>query len=197
MNDDILKELAAQLCAALHKRRAMINACSGRFPKKQLFLALNKCKPVLERRFGGPVTSRWSVGKKEKPPEALILEYLVDYGICRYSIPQAIRQPKQSKPELQAGQYYEILLAVESELGDDHEVTRDFLKLLDVKSRIKCLVFRKRPDEQKTLRLYERIEWIVSHHNLRNPEEQFLLVGLPKAKTATLIDDIEFRCITD
>ena len=31
----------------------------------------------------------------------------------------------------------------ESELGNDIEVARDFLKLLDVRSRVKCLLFRK------------------------------------------------------
>lgn len=195
MMNDTLKQLATRLSAELYKRRLKIMGVSGRFPKRQLFLALNECKPILEQKFGEPVTSRWSVGKKKKPRETKILEYLVDYGICRYSIPQAIRQHKSDKPELQDGQFYEILLSVESELGDDDEVLRDFLKLLDIKSRIKCLVFYKRPNELKAKALYERINWVISHHNAYNPEEGFLFVGLPKPKVAKLTNDIELRCI--
>lgn len=195
----ILKQLATKLRAELYKRHPKIIGQSGRFPKRQLFLAFNECKPILEEKFGGPVTSRWSVGKKWKPKETKILEYLVDYGICRYSIPEAIRQHKadKPKPELQDTQFYEILLGVESELGNDDEVLRDFLKLLDIKSRIKCLVFYRRSDDHKAEALYERINWVVSHHNSFDSEEGFLFVGLPKPEKATLTDDIEFKCLKD
>ena len=197
--DATLKLLAMQLREQLCKRRSDIVVCKGRFPKRQLFLALNECRSIFAERFGGPVTSRWSVGKKWKPRKTKILEYLVDYGICRYSIPQAIRQRKQDKPkpELQEAQFYEILLGVESELGNDDEVLRDFLKLLDIKSRIKCLVFYKRASEAKAIALFDRINWVISHHRSFDSEEGFLLVGLPKPKTATLVDDIGFWSIKD
>ena|SRR5437016_762185 len=196
-NEDLLARVAQQLQRGLIKRRAEINACDGRFPKRQLFLALNGCKPLLSETFGSPVTSRWSVAKRKTPSDTLILEYLVDYGICRYSIPQAIRQPKRGPAELNSEQKYEILLAAESELGNDVEVARDFLKLLDVKSQLKCLIFRKRPTHAKTKCLHDRLNWVLSHHKCFNSKDAILLVGLPRAKTARLDNDIDFRRVTD
>ena len=196
-NEDLLARVAQQLQRGLIKRRAEINACDGRFPKRQLFLALNGCKRLLSETFGSPVTSRWSVAKRKTPSDILILEYLVDYGISRYSIPQAIRQPKRGSAELNSEQKYEILLAAESELGNDVEVARDFLKLLDVKSQLKCLIFRKRATHAKTKRLHDRLNWVLSHHKCFNSKDAILFVGLPRAKTARLDNDIDFRRVTD
>src|SRR5207253_5634681 len=124
----------------LHSRKTKIVGKRGRFPKRQLFLALNDSKRIFGSHFGCPVTARWSVGKRKQPTDTLILEYLVDYGICRFSIPQAIGQKKRRKASLSANQKYEILLAAESELGNDTEVVRDLLKLIDVKARLRCLI---------------------------------------------------------
>jgi hypothetical protein len=194
---EILKKIALQLAIELQKQKARIIGQAGRFPKRQLFIAFNGCKNIFEEEFGSPVTSRWSVGKKSSAQETKILEYMVDYSICRFSIPQGIRQPKTGKDELQEGQNYEMLLAVESELGDEHEVMRDFLKLLDIKSRIKCLVYYRCKRKSRDERLCERINWVLSHHANFDPEESILFVGLPKPKNATLTDDIEFRCVID
>ena len=197
MNNEILKRIAEQLATELYKRKSAIIGNAGRFPKRQLFLSLNGCKKILEEEFGGPVASRWSVGKKPTAQVRKTLEYLVDYSISRFSIPQAIRQPKLGKSELQEGQNYEMLLAVESELGDNHEVMRDFLKLLDIKSRIKCLVYYSRIRQKSSEQFCERVNWVLSHHNNFDLTESILLVGLPKPKRARLTDDIEFRCIVD
>jgi hypothetical protein len=197
MNVELLRKVAQQLAIELQKRKSKIVGQAGRFPKRQLFIALNGCKNIFEEEFGSPVTSRWSVGKKPTAQEIKILEYLVDYSLCRFSIPQAIRQPKPGKNELQEGQNYEMLLAVESELGDEPEVMRDFLKLLDIKSRIKCLVYYRCKRKVRDERLCERINWVLSHHVNFDPNESILLVGLPQPKKARLTDDIEFRCIID
>jgi|ERR1017187_973078 hypothetical protein len=197
MNIEILKQIAQQLATELHRRKSAIIGLTGRFPKRQLFLSFNTCKTILEEAFGGPVTSRWAAGRKFTAQETKILEYLVDYSICRFSIPQAIRQPKRNTAELQEGQSYEMLLAVESELGNDHEVMRDFLKLLDIKSRVKCLVYYRRIREANDERFSQRVNWVLSHHTNFDPNESILLVGLPQPKNARLTDDIEFRCVID
>jgi hypothetical protein len=193
VTNHFIEVVAATIRNELRCRASTIRASSGRFPKRQLFLALNKARRVFELEVGGPVTSRWSVGNREKLRKTLVLEYLLDYGICRFSIPQAIRQQKAGFRELEPNEKYEILLAVESELGDDSEVVRDLLKLLDVKTRLRCLVFRKRPRVGQ--RLLERIEWTLSHHAHYNPREPLLLMGLPPTKTQDFAEGVEFTLI--
>jgi len=95
--------------------------------------------------------------------------------------------------ELKPNERYEILLAVESELGDDTEVARDLLKLLDVKSRVRCLVFRKRPRVGE--RLLQRIDWTLSHHGQYEPNDPLLLVALPTPKPKNFADSVEFSLI--
>ena len=117
----------------------------------------------------------------------------MDYGICRHSIPQAIRQPKEKLPELTENQKYRMLVAVESELGNDTEVARDFLKLLDVKAVVKCLIFRKRKNHAP---LYSRLSWALAHHAACDADESILLVGLPRARDAMLTaEEFEIRCV--
>src|SRR5260370_25501771 len=193
MTRRFLVEFAVIVRKGLHKRKTKIVGRPGRFPKRQLFLALNDSMRIFRSHFRCPVTSRWSVGKRKEPSDTLILEYLVDYGICRFSIPQAIRQEKPGRAALKSNQKYEMLLAVESELGDDAEVARDLLKLLDVKARLRCLVFRKRIRHQK--RLDNRILWTCAHHSRCERGDPLVLVGLPAAKDDDFADQIEFRLL--
>lgn len=207
MDRPLLSSIFARFRSGLERRRSAVNAATGRFPKRQIFLAFNDCKPWLSDHFGCPVTSRWSVGRSASPndvaaecgdahsngSDTLVIEYLVDYGICRHSIPQAIRQPKEKLPDLAQDQKYRMLLAVESELGDDTEVARDFLKLLDVKAVVKCLIFRKRKDHAA---LYSRLSWTLAHHAACDPAESIMLVGLPRARDAVLtIEEFEIKCV--
>ena len=101
--------------------------------------------------------SRWSVGIKPDG-HTQIIEYLVDYSISILSIPQTVQQLKKAQKELQECQYFELLLTVESELGNDDDVTRDFLKFLDVKSKMRLLVFKIR-NSAKQMELNRRLEW--------------------------------------
>lgn len=207
MDREFLRLFFERLRSGLERQKSKINEAPGRFPKRQIFLALNDCRSLFQKRYECEVTSRWSVGKKEGElaegcedsgyasgaNDTLILEYLVDYGICRHSIPQAIRQPKNRFQELTEGQKYRMLLAVESEMGTDDEVARDFLKLLDVKAPVKCLIFRKRKSH---VALYERLSWVMAHHQAYDENESILVVGLPTARSATLTaDEFEARCV--
>lgn len=175
----------------LLRRSAVISQSTGRFPKKQIFLALDACKPEFATKFTGPVWSRWS-GIKRKPSDTKVLEYLLDYSISRHTIPQAIRQAKANKPELTDAEKYGLLLAVESELDDDPSVARDFLKLLDVKALVKLLLFRKRRDQPA---LYTRLNWVMAHHASYEPAESILLIGLPGPRAADLGAKLEVRCV--
>jgi hypothetical protein len=193
MTRRFLVEFAAIVRKGLHKRKTKIVGKRGRFPKRQLFLALNDSMGIFRSHFRCRVTSRWSVGKRKQPRDTLVLEYLVDYGICRFSIPQAIRQEKPGRATLKPNEKYEILLAVESELGNDAEVARDLLKLLDVKARLRCLVFRKRFRYGK--RLDDRILWTCAHHARCDRADPLLLVGLPIAEDDDFADQIDFRLL--
>ena len=194
MRNSFLAELAEIIRLGLNRRKTKIIGHVGRFPKRQLFLALNDTRKLFESHFRCPVTSRWSVGRKKAVPQkTLVLEYLVDYGICRFSIPQAIRQKRQGRRDLRPNQSYEILLAAESELGNDNEVARDLLKLLDVRSRIRCLIFMNRPRVKQ--RLYRRIEWVLAHHAHYKPRDPLLLVGISPAKNENFVDEIDFSIV--
>ena len=192
MDLPLLTELFNAFRMDLEGRRPRINQAPGRFPKREVFLALAACKCVLTERFSCPVRSRWSVGILSTPSDTDVIEYMVDYSISRLSIPQAIRQSKEKLPELVGDQKYGMLLAVESELGNDVEVARDFLKLLDFKAPIKWLIFRKRRNHEE---LYVRLSWVLSHHLTYDANDSILLIGLPKARTANLLDDIEVKCV--
>lgn len=196
MNREFLRQFFNAFQAALEKRRPEIAVATGRFPKQHIFLALNDCKELFRQTYNCPVTSRWSVGEgvgDSRRPDTQVLEYLVDYGICRHSIPQALRQPKIGLQELGADEKYRMLLAVESEMGDDTEVARDFLKLLDVKAPVKFLIYKRR---KSYAALYERLSWVLKHHGAHDEAESILLVGVPKPKDATLaVDEFEVKCV--
>jgi hypothetical protein len=193
MDRALLQEFRDAFFDKITRKRPVINSAPGRFPKKELFLTLNGCKEFFATKYGCEVRSRWSVGKSDEPRDTEIIEFLVDYSISRFSIPQAIRQPKPKLTELVGEQKYGMLLAVESELGDETEVARDFLKLLDVKAPVKLLFHR---GNMKLDSLYARLTWVLSHHCCYDPEESILLIGLPVAQTAALVaDEFVVRCV--
>lgn len=163
---------------------------SGRFPKRQLFIALNKCKAVFPEFEKTKLKARWSVGKKHDTATQII-EYLVDYSISTFSIPQTIKQLKEAQKKLRASDSFELLLTVESELGNDDEVARDFLKLLDVKSKMRLLVFKIRTAEKQS-ELNQRLEWVISHHAKYDDTAPTLLMAIPYSPKADFADLIRF-----
>ena len=143
----------------------------GRRPSTKMICAqlTSHLRPVLEGQFGGPVYRRYS-GCPEEPARSYsktpgkvfrVLEYLWDFSLSRYAIPQAIGDPR-AEPMAQ-GQF-ELLLVGESELGTQTEICRDLLKLLEARTRVRCLVHREpaRPRDQR--RLEARIIQTMQNH---------------------------------
>jgi hypothetical protein len=157
----------------------------------QIFIALNGCRALFAGGSASRPKSRWAVGKKVKPKGTQVLEYLLDYSISNFAIPQAIAQTKQNAPKLLASERYHLLLTVESELGDNNEVARDFLKLLDVRSRFRCLIFaRRRKTNQSALNT--QLQWVISHHGSFDPDIPILFIAIPRYPQANFIDKIQF-----
>lgn len=146
----------------------------------EIYGALKKVRSLVSARFGGDVKCRY----KGCPPVAngkaggrplKVLEYLWDFSFSRFDIPRAIEQ----YGTLPAGQQYELLFVAESELGSSHEVCRDLLKLLEARSRIKCLVYKQCRRSPKREELHSRMVRVLRNHAYFDAtSEDWLFVGL-------------------
>jgi len=123
-------------------------AGTGRPSTKSICESLTKARPVIEAWKGGPIIRRYS-GCPEGPTQSYRksggrefkpLEYLWDFSLSRYAIPQAIEDPKAT--QIGKGKF-ELLFVAESELGNPNEVCRDLLKLLEARTKVRCLVYRR------------------------------------------------------
>jgi hypothetical protein len=122
-----------------------------RLNTRALCAALAAVEPVLQQEIGGPVYRRYE-GCVNKDGASLrldgtpfkVLEYLWDFSISRFSVPQAIEDP-HALP-LNGGQF-DLLFAAESELGTPTEACRDLLKLVLGRATVRCLVY-KLPERQ-------------------------------------------------
>jgi hypothetical protein len=83
---------------------------------------------------------------------------------------------------------YEVLLAAESERGNSRRlddtyrmVLYDFVKLIDIKARVKVMVYRvpKRQKEQAFHDLHGGFTEILRRHRGYDRNEQWLFVGIP------------------
>ena len=148
-----MKPLVPQLAAALHPHMlALTPTAGGRPSTKAILEALTKARPVIENWCGGPVVRRYSgcpegsaKSYRKSGREFRVLEYLWDFSLSRYAIPQAIEDPRAKA--LDNGKF-ELLLVGESELGTSNEICRDLLKLLEARTSLRCLVYR-RPRRQR------------------------------------------------
>jgi hypothetical protein len=142
--DPIIVELGRALRPSLARLRA---TPKGRLATNEICEALASVEPVLERRFGGPVYRRYEGCANKGDAASLrrdgtpfkVLEYLWDFSISRFSVPQAIEDP--NAPPLNRG-HFELLFAAESELGTATEVCRDLLKLVLGRATIRCLLYQ-------------------------------------------------------
>lgn len=114
-----------------------------------------------------PIVWRYSGCEKgTKPCQRLdgrsfkVLEYLLDFSVSRFAIPQAIEDPS-AQPI--AGGQFELLLVAESELGTQTEVCRDQLKLLDARAQIRCLVYRQ-PSVHRRQAFQARMLRVLHNH---------------------------------
>lgn len=157
-----VRNVVPELAKAIRAAVLSVPAPSGskRPSTKALYAALKKTvRPVVEKSFGGPVFCRYSgcpegpAKSYSKTPEKVfkVLEYLWDFSLSRYSIPQAIGDPQAT---LMKGGQFELLFVAESELGTQNEICRDLLKLLDARTSVRCLIYRqpKRPHERQQLK---------------------------------------------
>ena len=156
-------------------------AGNGRPSTKAIYETLKKMNSVrsaLAREFGGPVKCRYAgcppvvkEGKHQK-----VLGYLWDFSFSRFSIPNAIQQDKDALPD---GAKYEMLMVVESELGDETEICRDLLKLLDARAAVRVLVYRQPKDARCRERLHGRMVRVLHNHAHFDPAtDRWLFVGL-------------------
>ncbi|HEY5746003.1 MAG TPA: hypothetical protein VIU12_08010 [Chryseolinea sp.] len=162
----LLRNIAASIDHAF-QQDATVVATTKRIPSSLIFQALRSIRPLLHDYFGGPIKCRFpghrvedNVGCSEPTPFR-VLEYLLDFSFSRFSIPQAIGDPRTE--HIYEGKF-ELLFAAESELGTDNEVCRDLLKLLDTRSVIRCLLFRKRRREAHIASLNGRLLHVLQHH---------------------------------
>jgi len=164
--DDFLLSLAKVIRRAILQVKPPIG--SARPVAKDLFQALKKARPVIEKRFGPPVLCRYS-GCPDSPKSTYskgehvfkVLEYLWDFSLSRHAIPQAI----ENSDAIHMGPgKFELLLVAESELGSKDEICRDLLKLLEAHTSIRCLVY-KQPRRARDRRAFEARMIRVLHNH--------------------------------
>ena len=158
----------------------------GRIPFKVVKEGLEKSKEHLARGFDCREEILFGRAEPKKGsswaslPKHLynsgMREYLLDYSISHGAIPTVIGQPTKH-PTFKGDEKYELLLAAESELGAEFEVARDLLKLLDVKARIKVLVYRARTRGLEDLK--EKLEEVFGIHAHRATDAFWLVIGIP------------------
>lgn len=152
---------------------------------KGIYGALNKnVRPVIKRHFGGPVRCRYS-GCPEGPTESYskapskvfkVMEYLWDFSLSRYAIPQAIHDPQATPIK---GGKFELLFVAESELGTSNEICRDLLKLLEARAPVRCLIYRqpRRPSDRQQLEA-RMVRVLCGHAHFLPSPGVWLFVGL-------------------
>jgi hypothetical protein len=178
--DRVLPELAA----AIRKDVLAVQppAGAGRPSTKELCQALTTARNIAAKRFGGPVFRRYSgcpdsPGSYSKSGGAFkVLEYLWDFSLSRWAIPQAIEDPRA---KTMSNGKFELLLVAESELGTSNEICRDLLKLCEARTRIRCLVYRrpKRTGAQQALE-QRMIRVLHNHAHFEADPGLWLFVGV-------------------
>ncbi len=163
--NDMLRELAQRIRSAILKTDPPHG--SERPSARAVYAALNAARPVISKRFGGPVRCRYS-GCPDNQKSSYsqgrvkVLEYLWDFSFSRFAIPQAIEAAKATTPL--AGGKYELLLVAESELGTPDEICRDLLKLLEARTTIRCLVYRQPKRLKNRRNLESRMIRVLHNH---------------------------------
>ncbi len=171
-----------------------------------IFRALKSIRIIVGNDDGSqsPIKCRHAGYKKEDQvsnpkPEFKVIEYLLDFSLSRFSIPDAIDDTRANS--ILDGKFELLFSTAESELGNDLEVCRDLLKLLDTRSKIRCLLYKKRPNPQKVDNLNRRILNVLNHHaHFEDTRDGWLFVALEKADghvtaSAFTLADNELRIV--
>ena len=170
-----------------------------RIDKREIFKSLAATRELFEEYLHEEVYFRFSGAKEAaindpdlqgRCEEHTALEYLVDFSFSAFSIPEAIGQKIIDQPV-----NYEMLLAVESELGTLNEVCRDLLKLLDVKAALKCLIYSEPRRKSTRERLYQRILRVFASHSHPGEPDSWILLGLAPGEDSKV--KCEFRGLSE
>ncbi|QDT22031.1 hypothetical protein [Gimesia chilikensis] len=164
---------------------------SGRIDAEILWNSLERCKHPLAVNLGchhhdlfcraEPITGTSWESMSSVNHGWLMREFMLDFSITMGAIPVVIGQA--TEPRLPSDEKYEILLGVESEMGSRNEVLRDLLKLLDVKARVKILLYNSRVYKKHINNLKRDIEFVFNRHASVPTDDLWLIAGIPSYAT--------------
>lgn len=179
--EELIRQIAAGIALYFQENENQVDLNSRRNLTSFILRALQSTRGLFEERFGGPIRfrcARRNAGNLEQcEMDGIdVLEYLIDFSFSRFSIPQAIGD--QNAQNIQ-NISYQMVFAAESELGTRKEVCRDLLKLLDVRSFVRCLLFRHRVRNTEADQLKSSILDVLRNHALiEETMHGWLFVGL-------------------
>ena len=165
--EELIRQIAAAIAAYFHEHENQINP-NRRDLSSHILWALQSTRDLIHNHFDAPIKFRCSKAKVRNLAQCEqdnlgVLEYLVDFSFSKFSIPQAIGVPNAQDIQPIA---YQLVFAAESELGTPNEVCRDLLKLLDVRSFVRCLLFKHRVQQASADQLKKRMLDVLSNHAL-------------------------------
>jgi len=166
--EELIRQIAAAIATYFSAYEKIIDP-KKRIPTSIILGALQSTRDLIHHHFGGPIRFRCAKSKagnlNQCEQEGFgVLEYLVDFSFSKFSIPQAIGDP--NAPQDIQPIAYQLVFAAESELGTPNEVCRDLLKLLDVRSSIRCLLFERRIQQPDADQLKTRMLNVLRNHAL-------------------------------
>ena len=115
--------------------------------------------------------------KYEKVAASSLQEWLVDFSLSNFSLPQA-RGDRRASP-MPEGSYFELLMIAESEMGSKNQVLEDFVKLACITSPFKMMVYKAQKRNKDATILKEGFERIVRVARKEHDTAEWLFVGIP------------------
>jgi len=193
-----MERICRRFTSHMHRGVCAIKA-SGFKPKRSdawieklvVLFALEHCRDLISGE-GDPIRCHFTLGNIPKdevaakvraavesvrgfnmkdPAATTLSEYLVDFSFSAYSL-KHILGTKVVPP----GGKFRLLLAAESEMSFEHRlVIDDFVKLLEIKSPVKVVVFQSRTGERRTA-LAQAFQDIIRRHGRYDPVNEPRLV---------------------
>jgi HTH-type transcriptional regulator/antitoxin MqsA len=201
-NSDICHEIWKYLKARLQYPE--IKTRNGRIKwdfTQMVFCGLEDCRDALATHFQLEPEAL-NAFRSMKTPIGRIVQYMLDFTWTTYPDNRKFYHEKRFEwPTVK----YEILLAAESERGNERSLDdayrkalEDFVKLIDIKARIKVMVYRVRKSGQRQWMkdLQDGFENILRRHRGYDASERWLFVGIPwhrdwEVRPVTLDEDIK------
>jgi hypothetical protein len=197
-----LKRICRRFTRFMHHAVCAVRASNYK-PKKPewiekliVFYSLERCRDLIPGD-GDPVWCHFTLGAIPKgeaeakvrevienvrglnfkdPAATTLSEYIVDFSFSTFNL----RHLFGSEP-MPENRKFRLLLAAESEMDLRQQwVLDDFVKLLEVKSPVKIVVFQARTGDQRTA-LLNAFQGILRRHGRYDPatEPDWLFVGIP------------------